>query len=196
STKEPATKNDEAMYRLIIGQLYYDGYNLLAQELSNSIGMKPLPPPSDNLFRLVSAARQNGDNADEEAKEVDMQMSLNPVVSPIDNLTSDGKCEDYFPFLSLPKHLLDLVFSFLSIEERLALAGVNNALNIIESESKYYVESLAVVEMPFIGAPLSVSIDYAFKYLNIRLFYSRTTPILLISFEESHIMPQSEVSIS
>ncbi|GMS78423.1 hypothetical protein PENTCL1PPCAC_598, partial [Pristionchus entomophagus] len=92
-----------------------------------------------------------------------LQMALNPIVSPIDNLTINGECGDYFPILSLPKHLIDLVFSFLPIEDRLAFAGVNNALNIIESESKYYVEELAIVEMPFIGAPISVSIESALK---------------------------------
>ncbi|GMS87945.1 hypothetical protein PENTCL1PPCAC_10120, partial [Pristionchus entomophagus] len=196
STMDPATKDHKAMYRLIIEQLYYDGHKQLAIDVSNSLVMKPLPPPSDNLFRLVSAARQNADNTDEEEKEADMQMSLNPVISPIDNLTTDGEYEGYFPILSLSKHPLDLVFSFLSIEDRLALAGVNNALNIIESESKYFVKELIILEMPFIGAPLLVPTQNVLGAINIRLFYSRTKRIRLTSFEESHIMHQSEISKS
>ncbi|GMS78081.1 hypothetical protein PENTCL1PPCAC_256, partial [Pristionchus entomophagus] len=113
--------------------------------------------------RLVSAARQNADNDEEEEKEVDMTMSLNPDIPSIDNLTIDGEYRDYFPILALPKHIQDLVFSFLPIMDRLALAGVNKNLYKIESESKYYVEELAIVEIPFIGASLSPMAEYAVK---------------------------------
>ncbi|GMS78083.1 hypothetical protein PENTCL1PPCAC_258, partial [Pristionchus entomophagus] len=94
-------------------QLYYDGHNQLAQDLSDSIGMNNPPPPSDKLFRLVCTARKNADNDDDEEEVVDMPMSLNPVDLPINNLAIDGEYGDYFPFLGLPAHLKDLVFSFL-----------------------------------------------------------------------------------
>ncbi|KAI6239641.1 Cleavage stimulation factor 50 kDa subunit [Aphelenchoides fujianensis] len=52
-------KDRDLMYKLIIGQLFYDGHQQLAVNLSTTIGvsMQP-PPPSDKLFRLVSEAKQ------------------------------------------------------------------------------------------------------------------------------------------
>ncbi|KAI6214216.1 Cleavage stimulation factor 50 kDa subunit [Aphelenchoides besseyi] len=52
-------KDRDLMYKLIIGQLFYDGHQQLAVNLSQTIGvsMQP-PPPSDKLFRLVTVAKQ------------------------------------------------------------------------------------------------------------------------------------------
>ncbi|GMS78266.1 hypothetical protein PENTCL1PPCAC_441, partial [Pristionchus entomophagus] len=109
----------------------------------------------DVIRRLCRSKKMIGVNADEEEKDTDIPLSLNPVVPPFDNLTIDEESRDYFPILALPKHLLDIVFSFLPIEDRLSLAGVNKSLNTIESESKYYVERLAIfkgIEAPIPSA--------------------------------------------
>ncbi|GMR38343.1 hypothetical protein PMAYCL1PPCAC_08538, partial [Pristionchus mayeri] len=71
---QPDIRDRDFMYRLIIGQLHYDGHTQLALDLSNSIGTKPPPPPSDKLFRLVSVAKQFVEDADDGRKEISMQM--------------------------------------------------------------------------------------------------------------------------
>jgi len=63
-------KDRDYMYRLIIGQLFYDGHQQLAVNLSQTIGvlLKP-PPPSDKLFRLVGVAKQFVENPETEEGE-------------------------------------------------------------------------------------------------------------------------------
>ncbi|GMS88818.1 hypothetical protein PENTCL1PPCAC_10993, partial [Pristionchus entomophagus] len=57
----------------------------------------------------------------------------------------DGECGDFFPILALPTELISLVFSFLSMRDRL-IARVKKRLDIIELESKYYVDLLIIEE--------------------------------------------------
>ncbi|GMS81488.1 hypothetical protein PENTCL1PPCAC_3663, partial [Pristionchus entomophagus] len=95
SIMEPDMKDRDAMYRLIIRQLYHDGYKQLALDLSHSIDMIPsLPLRSNKLFRLVSAARLVAESDDEDEEEIYMQMSLSQVTPPIDNLTINEECSD------------------------------------------------------------------------------------------------------
>ncbi|XP_034951006.1 cleavage stimulation factor subunit 1 [Chelonus insularis] len=59
SVKEPeidpknVIKNRELLYRLIISQLFYDGHQTLAVQLSNLIQAEPPCPPSDRLLHLM-----------------------------------------------------------------------------------------------------------------------------------------------
>uniref|UniRef100_A0A914DNU7 Cleavage stimulation factor 50 kDa subunit n=1 Tax=Acrobeloides nanus TaxID=290746 RepID=A0A914DNU7_9BILA len=71
---KPDIKDRDYMYRLIIGQLFYDGHQQLALNLSQTLGwsMQP-PPPSDKLFRLVSVAKQFIDDPDSTDKETLIQ---------------------------------------------------------------------------------------------------------------------------
>ncbi|XP_048778373.2 cleavage stimulation factor subunit 1-like isoform X2 [Ostrea edulis] len=46
-------KNRELMYRLMISQLFYDGHQQLAVQLSNIAKAHPACPPSDRLFKVV-----------------------------------------------------------------------------------------------------------------------------------------------
>uniref|UniRef100_A0A914UWG7 Cleavage stimulation factor 50 kDa subunit n=1 Tax=Plectus sambesii TaxID=2011161 RepID=A0A914UWG7_9BILA len=70
---KPDIKDRDYMYRLIIGQLFYDGHQQIAVNLSQALGcsMQP-PPPSDKLFRLVSIAKQFVDDPDAKDKEPTM----------------------------------------------------------------------------------------------------------------------------
>uniref|UniRef100_A0A8R1ICH0 Cleavage stimulation factor 50 kDa subunit n=1 Tax=Caenorhabditis japonica TaxID=281687 RepID=A0A8R1ICH0_CAEJA len=62
---KPDIKDREYMYRLIIGQLFYDGHQQIAVNLANTLGCSaPAPPPSDKLFRLVSIAKQFVEESD------------------------------------------------------------------------------------------------------------------------------------
>lgn len=65
---KPDIKDRDFMYKLIIGQLFYDGHQQMALNLAQSLGLslRP-PPPSDKLFRLVTVAKQYVE--DPEAKE-------------------------------------------------------------------------------------------------------------------------------
>ncbi|GMS81491.1 hypothetical protein PENTCL1PPCAC_3666, partial [Pristionchus entomophagus] len=93
---------------------------------------------------------------DEEKKEIDMKMSLNPVVPQIENLTLDEECRDYFPILALPKELKEHVFSFLSLQDRLK-ARVNKSLAEIEAHSKYHVDVLCIGEKCCVRSPFCFS---------------------------------------
>ncbi|XP_074655400.1 cleavage stimulation factor subunit 1-like [Tubulanus polymorphus] len=46
-------KDREQMYRLIISQLFYDGHQQVAVNLSNVIDAHPACPPSDRLFKVL-----------------------------------------------------------------------------------------------------------------------------------------------
>uniref|UniRef100_A0A915KUV1 Cleavage stimulation factor 50 kDa subunit n=1 Tax=Romanomermis culicivorax TaxID=13658 RepID=A0A915KUV1_ROMCU len=58
-------KDRDYMYRLMISQLYYDGYQQVATSLSQVVNAYPPCPPSDKLFRVTSAFKQQ----EEESKE-------------------------------------------------------------------------------------------------------------------------------
>ncbi|KAK0415304.1 hypothetical protein QR680_011881 [Steinernema hermaphroditum] len=56
-------KDREYMYRLITGQLFYDGHQQIAFSLAQLLGITTqVPPPSDKLFRLVNLAKQFSDD--------------------------------------------------------------------------------------------------------------------------------------
>ena len=44
----------DALYRLIISQLFYDGYQQVAVTLSNIVHADPPCPPSDRLMNIVT----------------------------------------------------------------------------------------------------------------------------------------------
>uniref|UniRef100_A0A0K8TM82 Cleavage stimulation factor subunit 1 n=1 Tax=Tabanus bromius TaxID=304241 RepID=A0A0K8TM82_TABBR len=52
-------KNREILYRLIVSQLFYDGYHNLAVELGSTVRADPPCPPSDRLLHVVIAGIQN-----------------------------------------------------------------------------------------------------------------------------------------
>ncbi|XP_043203296.1 cleavage stimulation factor subunit 1-like [Amphibalanus amphitrite] len=56
----------EALYRLIISQLYYDGQQTLASSMHQTIKPDPACPPSDRLFRLVLLGLQKEKEASED----------------------------------------------------------------------------------------------------------------------------------
>uniref|UniRef100_A0A1I7XU85 CSTF1_dimer domain-containing protein n=1 Tax=Heterorhabditis bacteriophora TaxID=37862 RepID=A0A1I7XU85_HETBA len=71
---KPDIKDRDFMYRLIIGQLFYDGHQQLALSLAQAIGCSSQPPPpSDKLFRLVSIAKQFVDDPESKEKESSLQ---------------------------------------------------------------------------------------------------------------------------
>ncbi|KAI1718378.1 cleavage stimulation factor subunit 1, dimerization domain-containing protein [Ditylenchus destructor] len=67
---KPDIKDRDYMYKLIIGQLFYDGHQQLALNLAQTLGLAlHPPPPSDKLFRLVTIAKQFVDDPDAKEKE-------------------------------------------------------------------------------------------------------------------------------
>ncbi|VDM37766.1 unnamed protein product [Toxocara canis] len=88
-------KDRDYMYRLIIGQLFYDGHQQLALNLATAIGCSAQPPPpSDKLFRLVSIAKQFVD--DPEPKEKDSVMMMESLSTGLD-LEFDADIEPTSP---------------------------------------------------------------------------------------------------
>ncbi|CAA92670.1 Cleavage stimulation factor 50 kDa subunit [Caenorhabditis elegans] len=82
---KPDIKDREYMYRLIIGQLFYDGHQQIAVNLANTLGCSaPAPPPSDKLFRLVTIAKQFVEDPDYKAEEKSSPMQFEPVSSGLD----------------------------------------------------------------------------------------------------------------
>ncbi|GMT05488.1 hypothetical protein PENTCL1PPCAC_27662 [Pristionchus entomophagus] len=79
----------------------------------------------------------------------EMSLSKIPPTVRSDNEIK-GKNDDYFPILALPTELLFLIFSSLSMEDRLRLR-VNNRLNAIESVTKYSVKDLLIEEKSIDG---------------------------------------------
>ncbi|UMM16581.1 hypothetical protein L5515_013533 [Caenorhabditis briggsae] len=74
---KPDIKDREYMYRLIIGQLFYDGHQQIAVNLANTLGCSaPPPPPSDKLFRLVTIAKQFVEDPDYKAEENTMPFQM------------------------------------------------------------------------------------------------------------------------
>uniref|UniRef100_A0AC34GEY3 Cleavage stimulation factor 50 kDa subunit n=2 Tax=Panagrolaimus sp. ES5 TaxID=591445 RepID=A0AC34GEY3_9BILA len=63
-------KDREYLYKLVIGQLFYDGYRQVAANLAEEIGMvQEHAAPSDKLFRLFSIAKQFSDEPEKENGE-------------------------------------------------------------------------------------------------------------------------------
>merc|ERR1711935_494118 len=57
----------EIMYRLIISQLFYDGYSQAAIQLTNILAVDPPAPPSERLLHVV--VRGLDQEAEEKAQE-------------------------------------------------------------------------------------------------------------------------------
>uniref|UniRef100_A0A183BPP0 Cleavage stimulation factor 50 kDa subunit n=1 Tax=Globodera pallida TaxID=36090 RepID=A0A183BPP0_GLOPA len=68
-------KDRDFMYKLIVGQLFYDGHQQLALNLAQTLGLslRP-PPPSDKLFRLVTIAKQFVEEPESKEREMIMQV--------------------------------------------------------------------------------------------------------------------------
>nr|ACO15622.1 Cleavage stimulation factor 50 kDa subunit [Caligus clemensi] len=56
-------KNREALYRLMISQLFYDGHQQVALQLSGIVGTEPACPPSERLHKVVTLGMEKERNA-------------------------------------------------------------------------------------------------------------------------------------
>ncbi|KAI0979714.1 hypothetical protein GJ496_004979 [Pomphorhynchus laevis] len=54
----PTINRDDNLYRLIIGQLLYDGFQQVAMQLTTALQISPLCQPSERLIHLISSAIQ------------------------------------------------------------------------------------------------------------------------------------------
>ncbi|ESO02995.1 hypothetical protein HELRODRAFT_80748 [Helobdella robusta] len=73
-------KERDQLYRLMISQLFYDGYQSLAVQLANMTKAHPACPPSDRLFKVVAL----GLRTEESEHEQIVQKNSDPIVSGID----------------------------------------------------------------------------------------------------------------
>jgi len=67
----------EYLYKLIVGQLFYDGYRQVAANLAEEVGIAhDHPAPSDKLFRMVSMAKQFSDEPNQENNDKIFQFNI------------------------------------------------------------------------------------------------------------------------
>ncbi|XP_067123797.1 cleavage stimulation factor subunit 1 [Centruroides vittatus] len=92
--ESPGVKDREALYRLIISQLFYDGHQTLAVSLSNLVKAHPPCPPSDRLQHVVSQALK----MEQEQKEQGMNSeSINPGIGIDLEYETEGKAPSLAP---------------------------------------------------------------------------------------------------
>ncbi|KAF0288703.1 Cleavage stimulation factor subunit 1 [Amphibalanus amphitrite] len=103
----------EALYRLIISQLYYDGQQTLASSMHQTIKPDPACPPSDRLFRLVLLGLQKEKEASEDRVKTEdtftSGLDLEFRVGHADGGTGAGRLRDVLRDLAqgrLPLRLL------------------------------------------------------------------------------------------
>ncbi|XP_076451958.1 cleavage stimulation factor subunit 1-like [Babylonia areolata] len=78
-------KHRETMYRLMISQLFYDGYKETAVSLAQILKPYPACPPSDRLFNIFQMGfKQEEEKKDEKDREVPKVNSYAPVGAGID----------------------------------------------------------------------------------------------------------------
>jgi len=69
-----AIADRETMYRLMLSQLLYDGYQKEAMPLAATLGMSgAIPPPSDKLFRWFLLGRAAADDTGARSRLLDWQ---------------------------------------------------------------------------------------------------------------------------
>ena len=79
--KNPVQSRDY-VYRLIISQLFYDGYQQMASQMTNMLHPDPPCPPSDRLFNVVMLGLEREAEIVEEKRRLSKEkalMSSNPV---------------------------------------------------------------------------------------------------------------------
>ena len=84
-------KSREIMYRLIISQLFYDGYTPLAVQLTNMFAVDPPCPPSERLLHVVEFGLEREaeeKTAEEQANKKSMLADLGAPISRTDLLES------------------------------------------------------------------------------------------------------------
>ena len=84
-------RSREIMYRLIISQLFYDGYSQAAIQLTNMLAVDPPCPPSERLLNvLVKGLERESEekNAQERANKKNMMIDLSSQMSRSDILES------------------------------------------------------------------------------------------------------------
>lgn len=65
----------ELLYRLIVSQLFYDGYQTIAADLSKAIHADPACPPSDRLQNVVYVGLQHENESQPNRKNLDVMLA-------------------------------------------------------------------------------------------------------------------------
>ncbi|XP_060858317.1 cleavage stimulation factor subunit 1-like [Metopolophium dirhodum] len=73
---EMCIKNKDHLYRLIISQLYYDGYSTIASSLATLVNANPPCAPSDRLMHVVTKGLQH---ETDRQKAFEQALNLNPI---------------------------------------------------------------------------------------------------------------------
>ena len=71
-----AVKSRDYLYRLMISQLFYDGYQPAAVQLTNIIHPDPACPPSDRLFNVVMMGLEKEAEINAEKRKLNKEKSI------------------------------------------------------------------------------------------------------------------------
>ena len=75
-TPKNAIQSRDYVYRLIISQLFYDGYQQMAVQMSNMLHPDPPCPPSDRLFNVVMLGLEREAEIVEEKRRISKEKAL------------------------------------------------------------------------------------------------------------------------
>lgn len=87
-TPKNSVQSRDYVYRLIISQLFYDGYQQMAVQLSNMLHPEPPCPPSDRLFNVAMLGLERESEIIDEKKKQSKEKSL-LAANPIHGLMTD-----------------------------------------------------------------------------------------------------------
>ena len=87
-----AVKSRDYLYRLMISQLFYDGYQPAAVQLTNIIHPDPACPPSDRLFNVVMMGleKEAEINAEKRRLNKEKMITQNPSIRQMDDINDLG----------------------------------------------------------------------------------------------------------
>ena len=87
-----AVKSRDYLYRLMISQLFYDGYQPAAVQLTNTIHPDPACPPSDRLFNVVMMGLEKEAEINSEKRKLIKEKSIiqGSNIRQIDDVTDLG----------------------------------------------------------------------------------------------------------
>lgn len=88
-----AVKSRDYLYRLMISQMFYDGYQPVAVQLTNITHPDPACPPSDRLFNVVMMGLEREAEINAEKRKLSKEKSISAQSShsrQIDDITDFG----------------------------------------------------------------------------------------------------------
>ena len=94
-----AVKSRDYLYRLMISQMFYDGYQAVAVQMTNIIHPDPACPPSDRLFNVVMMGLEREAEINSEKRKLGKERAL--IAAQTSNTQQTQDITDLGPGLDL-----------------------------------------------------------------------------------------------